>query len=260
MSTGSLQDFEAGKAPEAALMAALINALRGLPAQQGALTATHRSGRSMRVFTPSGIAIARSDDKDKPTATASEILWQLGPHVNVIPAAAVSGMEDAVQAAGDSAGVTMQAIASWTENSALPDDEVPDSWTLEATAATCSAKAMIESDPEAEVVPPPEGKIILGAILPTRGPRGQKQRILQMWPMPQHPCTIATSGYTVASAGEYYLLPNSTCQQVLADGYAPYYYATASPKQYYAQLLGRLDRFGRLACDTSLFYAGQRIR
>ncbi len=272
MSSGGVQDFEAGEQPLAAKFAALVNAVRGLAAQQGIFAATRRAGRTFRMFTPAGRAIALTDAEGNAKAQASESLWQMGPHVQVLPTAAIEGVGAAFAEAGSTTPIELYEMVRWAQNSAISGDEAPTAYTLAPEQSTYTAR--IQPDDPDTPDPEPEteeewniynrtGQFLLGCIMTAPGTRGQRQRQPVMWPMPQHPCCIYKGGsYTNGRWGEPFLLPAPTAEQVLSSAYVPDYSGSATysprPNIYYAELCGRLDKYGRLQFATSLYHAGRR--
>lgn len=222
-------DFTPGTPPRAADFAALVAAIRELQPVPPPVPPVYRSGRGMRPFAIGGTAIAVDNaDSTEVTATVVESLYQVGDEVHRQDGGKIAGVLSAMDTAPDAIiGLHADYTGDDPEFSAV-------AWQAEEGALHglwMGSGAW-------------HGAVQCGAILPERGVRGQKQRSIVMWPMPQCPRFVERDYWWAEHQGCLSLLPG--VEQNIA--LAPVFYACAdgSTVRVAHRWRGRLDKYGQL--------------
>lgn len=225
-----LPHFKPGDIPLARDFACLVSAIRELQAWHRSAPPLRTPCRRPVFFDIAATAIARDADAAHVAAYVTESLYQVGGSVALQKGGTVSGVEEVMQSAGSDTLVGLHADYSGDSPafSAVPwveEQEADDGTIFEGTG-------------------PWHGSTQCGVILPAPGVRDQRQRVIAMWPMPQHPRTIDRDYWWPEFQGASTLLPGPA--QVIAN--TPLYYASeeGDTARIPHNWTGRLDMWGGL--------------
>lgn len=215
--------FKRGEVPRAADFAALVSAVRELLTAQGVSGRVYQRQPARYYFVPAGSSVARLKADGTAEALVAEWLWQCGEYVRLLPGAAVEGLDEALERAGERGAATGLHGSLW-----LTHHGEGSLWRLEATGVGYTAAAWLEQAVnddgtlDAELL---HGGAFAGCVLGVENVLHQRQQRVDMWPQPQRPLLVWRQLLDVPPevSGSGCLLPCEDLRQVLAWAYGGYY-------------------------------------